>query len=144
MPADTFTASSTTAVPVDRAWQRLQVPETWEAITGVDDVVLPRFDGDDLVGFDFHSTAAGRRYRGTARPGPRTEQRSLQWDIATPDLRGWVKVDLAPTDGGTGIEVTMRVESVSVMASLGFPLIAGAIAGGFQETVDTFARGLEG
>jgi hypothetical protein len=45
-------------------------------------------------------------------------------------------------DAGTRVEVTMHLESVSMMASLGFPFIASAIANGFQQTVDHFADGM--
>ena len=140
MPGQTFTASASTRATVGAVWDRLQVPETWEAISGVDSVYEPRRDEfGKLVGFKFNSTAVGRQYEGTATPGPREHESSLTWDIATSEIKGWVRVDLNPLDSGTRIEVTMHVEAVSMMASFGFRFIAAAIANGFQETADHFA-----
>jgi carbon monoxide dehydrogenase subunit G len=143
VPGQTFTANASTTASVGAVWDRLQVPATWEGISGVDSVFEPRHDeSGQLVGFKFHSTAVGRQYEGTATPGPREHQSSLTWDIATSEIKGYVRVDLQPLDNGTRIEVAMHVESVSVVASFGFRLIAAAIANGFQETTDHFAAGL--
>lgn len=143
MTGQTFTASASAAASAGKVWDRLQVPETWEGISGVDSVFEPRHDeSGQLVGFKFNSTAAGRRYEGTATPGPREHEASLTWDIATSEIRGWVRVDLHPDDAGTRIQVTMHVEAVSMMASFGFPFISAAIASGFQETADHFAAGM--
>lgn len=144
MPGQTFTASASTTAPIGDVWNRLQVPETWEGISGVDSVFEPRHDEPgQLVGFKFHSTAAGRQYEGSATPGPREHESSLTWDIATSEIEGWVRVDLQPLDNGTRIDVTMHVEAVSMMASFGFFLIASAIANGFQETANHFAQTME-
>ena len=143
MPGQTFNAKALTTASITTVWERLQVPTTWEGISGVDSVFEPRHDeAGQLAGFKFHSTAAGRQYAGVARPGPREHEASLTWDIATSEIRGWVRVDLQPLDAGTRVEVTMHLESVSMMASLGFPFIASAIANGFQQTVDHFADGM--
>jgi hypothetical protein len=143
VPGQTFTAYASTTAPVTNVWERLQVPATWEGISGVDSVFDPRHDqSGQLAGFKFHSTAAGRQYVGVASPGPRQREASLTWDIATSEIKGWVQVNLQPLDAGTRVEVTMHVESVSIMASFGFPLIASAIASSFQQTVDNFAAGM--
>ncbi len=143
VPAQTFSATASTRARPPTIWKRLQAPETWNAVQGVDEVFDPQFDDGKLVGFKFHSTAAGRKYIGTATPGPREREKSLQWEIATSELKGWIRVELEPDGTATTIHVTMHVESVSFMASLGFPLITGAIASGFQETADQFARDLD-
>lgn len=144
MPGKTFTASASTTASVGAVWDRLQVPETWEAISGVDSVFEPRHDeSGQLVGFKFNSTAVGRQYEGTATPGAREHQSYLTWDIATSEIKGWVRVELQPLDHGTRLDVSMHVESVSMMASFGFRFIASAIANGFQETADHFAQSME-
>jgi carbon monoxide dehydrogenase subunit G len=143
VPGQTFTANASTTASVPTVWERLQVPATWEGISGVDSVFEPRHDkSGQLAGFKFLSTAAGRQYVGVARPGPRVHESSLTWDIATSEIKGWVRVDLQPLEAGTRVEVTMHVESVSMMASFGFPFIASAIANSFQQTVDHFARSM--
>lgn len=144
MPGETFTASASTSASVDDVWDQLQVPATWEGISGVDSVFEPRHDeSGQLVGFKFMSTAAGRQFIGTATPGLRERGSSLTWDIATSEIVGWVRVGLQPLGDGTAIEVTMHVEAVSMMASFGFRFIAAAIKNGFQETADRFAESME-
>lgn len=144
VPGQTFTASASTSASVGEVWDQLQVPATWEGISGVDSVFEARHDGSgQLVGFKFTSTAAGRQYAGTATPGPRDRESSLTWDIATSEIKGWVRVDLQPLDNGTRIAVTMHVEAVSMMATFGFRFIASAIANGFQETADHFAESMK-
>lgn len=144
VPGQTFKANASTTASIRKVWDRLQIPETWEGISGVDSVFEPRHDeSGQLVGFKFHSTAVGRQYEGTATPGPREHESSLTWDIATSEIKGWVRVDLQPLDNCTRIEVNMHVEAVSIMASFGFRFIAAAIANGFQETADHFAQSME-
>jgi carbon monoxide dehydrogenase subunit G len=144
VPAKTFTASASTTASVGAVWDRLQVPETWEGISGVDSVFEPRHDEDgQLVGFKFHSTAVGRQYEGTATPGAREHQSSLTWDIATSEIKGRLRAELHPLDTGTRIDVTMHVESVSMMASFGFRFVTAAISRGFSETVAAFASGMD-
>lgn len=144
MPGQIFTARASTTASIGEVWNRLQVPATWEGVSGVDSVFEPRHDeAGQLVGFKFHSTAAGRQYEGTATPGPREHESYLTWDIATSEIKGWVRVDLKPLDNGTRIEVKMHVEAVSMMASVGFVFIASAIANGFRETADHFAESME-
>lgn len=144
MPSQTFTGSATANASPSQVWERLNLGATWEAISGVDRVLDDIHDASgSLVGFKFHSTAVGRQYLGTASPGPREEGRFLVWNIQTSEIKGTVTVSLRPLGEQTGIDVVMHVESVSMMASFAFPMIAAAIAKGFQETVDNFAAGLD-
>lgn len=123
-------------------WARLGEPKTWEGITGVDQVFDEVFDNDGtLDGFKFYTSLGGRQYVGTASPGAREEGQSLSWNIATPEISGAVTVGLASAGDGTVVDVTMRVEAVSLMASMAFPFIATAIGNGFQATVDEFVAG---
>ena len=142
MPSQSFSARSKTVSSPPEVWARLQVPATWEAISGVEAVENAEYDGSELVGFTFHSTAGGRRYEGTAKPGQRAQNETLEWLIATSEIKGSVQVDIEPSPPGSDIVVSMRVESVSMMATFGFPLIAAAIASGFQEAADEFASRL--
>ncbi len=143
VPSKTFTGSAIANASPGQIWERLNLGATWEAISGVDKVLDEVHDASGrLVGFKFQSTAAGKQYVGTASPGPREEGRSLVWNIQTSEIKGSVAVSLRPLGETTDINVTMQVESVSMMASFGFPFIAAAISNGFQETVDNFAAGL--
>lgn len=146
MPSQTFTASASTDTPSSVAWKRLDLSETWEAITGVDEVFDEvRGPIGQLQGFKFHSSLGGQRYVGSATPNGRVEGKSLSWDIHTPEIQGSITVALGDENAlSTRVEVTMRVESVSLMAGMVFPLIAAAIGNGFQDTVQDFAASLEG
>lgn len=123
-------------------WASLGESKTWEGVTGVDRVFDEVFDDDGaLGGFKFYTSLGGRQYIGTASPGGRKEGESMSWNIATPEISGQVTVALASVEATTLVEVTMRVEAVSLMASMAFPFIATAIGNGFQATVDQFVSG---
>lgn len=144
MPSQTFTASATTSAPSDTVWKHLDRSETWEGITGVDEVFDEvRGQNGQLERFKFYTALGGKRYAGTASPGARDEGRSLIWNIETPEIRGAITVALESSES-TLVKVTMRVESVSVMATMAFPFIAAAIGNGFQATVDDFVAGFSG
>ena len=120
-------------------------PKSWEAISGVDRVLNPVVDAEGhLQGFSFESVAAGKRYLGRARPAGREPQKMVAWDIETSEMRGRVLVGLSPLEGDTRVHVSLRVESVGMLSSIFFPVIATAIGEGFAETVDEFARSLSG
>jgi len=143
MPSQRFTGNAVAHASPDQVWERLNLGATWEAISGVDRVLDEKHDASGrLIGFKFHSTAVGKQYLGTASPGPREEGHYLVWNIQTSEIKGAVTVSLRSLGGQTGIDVIMHVESVSMMASFAFPMIAATIAKGFQETVDNFAAGL--
>jgi hypothetical protein len=139
VPSRTFTATSNVSGAPEAIWERLQAPKTWENIAGVEEVSSPQFDGGELVGFTFHSSVGANRYKGTATRVSAEEPKKVRWSIATSEIRGWVEVELVDVR----IQIGMNVESVSFMASIGFPLIASAIGGGFQQAVDDFAASLE-
>lgn len=143
MAGQKFQASAITDAPIDVVWKRFDDPQTWEGIAGVDRVFDELRDPQGrLAGFKFNSTAARKNYVGTAVPGPRRHGHELTWDIKTTEIRGRITVATEEAGGGTQIAVTLEVQPVSMMASIGFPLIAGTISKGFQQTVDDFASSL--
>ena len=145
MPSQTFTHEATADAPVDEVWATLDRPETWESIGGVDRVFDPKIDDRGrLVGFSFDTLAGGRRYVGTAIPNERVELSRMAWNIQNSEMKGVTSVTLAPTASGTVITVTLDVESVGVLSSVLFPMIAGAIGSGLPRAVDRFAAGFEG
>lgn len=145
MPFQTFAASATTNAASETVWEHLDRSETWEGITGVDEVFDEvRGPFGELQGFKFYSSLGGRRYIGSAAPDGRVEGRSLTWNIQTPEIKGSITVALKAAETSTVVDVTMRVESVSVIAAMAFPFIAAAIGNGFQATVDDFVTGLAG
>lgn len=140
MAGQTFQGSAVAATSLEEVWAKFDDPGTWEGIAGVDRVYDELRDPNGrLAGFKFDSTAVGKTYLGKATPGPRHEREILTWDIKTSEIRGKIIVKTEESGGGTRISVVLEVQPISMMASIGFPLIAGTISRGFQETVDDFA-----
>lgn len=143
MPSDSFTHTAVAAAPLDAVWKSLDRPATWEAIGGVDRVFDPLIDGQGhLQGFSFDTVAAGKRYVGKATPHERIESRRMAWRVENSEIRGVTTVDLAPTEAGTAITVTLDVEAAGLLSGMFFPLIAGAIGSGLPNAVEEFAAGL--
>jgi carbon monoxide dehydrogenase subunit G len=144
VPSQAFSHETTTDAPVDTVWDRLDQPETWESIGGVDRVFNPEVDNEGrLLGFSFHSNAAGRRYLGTASPHDRVEGKRMAWNVQTSEVKGVAIVTLNPKEAGTCITVTLQVESVGLLSAMIFPLIASAIGSGLANAVDSFAASFE-
>lgn len=130
---------------MDEVWAALDQPETWEAIGGVDRIVDPKFDdAGRLVGFSFETVAVGRRYLGVATPRSRIEGETMAWDIQNSEVRGRTSVDIDGKGEQTLISVTVQVESVGVLSSMFFPVIATAIGRGLPRSVEAFAADLAG
>ncbi len=118
-------------------------PKSWESIPGVDRILESVVDQEDqLQGFSFESLAAGKRYLGRAIPAGREPEKMMAWDIETSEVRGRIIVSLAGAGEGTRVDVTLRMESVGVLSSVFFPVIAAAIEDGFPRSVDEFAAHL--
>ncbi len=118
-------------------------PQTWEAIPGVNRVFDPQVDPEGaLRGFAFESAAGGRTYLGKATLAERFETRLMSWDLATSEINGVLSVGLFDAQPGTRVEVSLTVESLGVLSSMFFPMIAGAIGSGFPQAVDRFAASL--
>ena len=144
MPSQVFTHEATTEAPVDAVWDRLDQPDTWEAIGGVDRVFDPKVDNEGrLLGFSFDTHAAGRKYVGTASPHERVEGKRMAWRVQNSEVKGIASVTLNPRGSGSVITVTLRVESVGMLSSVLFPLIASAIGSGLANSVDSFADSFE-
>lgn len=143
VPTETFTHSATTSASVAEVWHALEQPETWEAIGGVDRVLDPVVDEEGkLQGFSFETVAAGSRYMGRATPHSREEGRVMAWKVETSEVQGVIRVESTATESGAEIEVTLTLESVGMLSSMFFPVVAGAIGNGLPKAVEVFAREL--
>ena len=140
MPRDSFTHTAIANVSRTTVWDALDQPETWEQIGDVDRVTEAIIeDHGRLRGFTFESKAGGMAYTGQATPHNREELSTIGWSIETSELRGITRVELDDAGGNTQITVTLEVESVGMLASLFFPVIAAAIGNGLPEAVEKFA-----
>lgn len=144
MPTQTFTQTASTFASPKEVWIALQKPQTWEAIPGVDRVFDPVIDSvGALRGFSFESVAAGKTYLGQATPADRVEGESMTWNIKTSEVNGVLSVEIAPSETGSDLTVTLSVESLGILSSMFFPVIAGSIGSGFPEAVKGFAASLD-
>ena len=144
MPSESFTHIAIARAPVERVWETLDEPSTWEEIGGVDRVLDPVIDPEGrLRGFSFEVKAAGKKYLGFAKPHERTEGELMSWNVDTTEVRGITRVALEPAANGTEITVTLEVESKGLLASMFFPVIASAIGNGLPRSVEEFARQFE-
>lgn len=141
MPRRTFSHSVQIDAPRGQVWAALQVPETWEAIPGVERVHDPVIDAEGrLEGFSFEATAAGQTYPGLASPETREEGEVISWAIDTPEIEGVIRVELDDDEGVTRCTVTIDVESRTILSSILFPAIASAIGDGLPDAAASFAR----
>jgi len=143
VPSRTFQHSAIADALLGRVWAALNDPKSWESVPGVDRILESAVDTEgQLQGFSFESLAAGRKYLGRAAPAGREFERMMAWDIETSEVRGRIIVSLSEADARTRVDVSLRMESVGVLSSVFFPVIASAIGDGFPKTVEDFARGL--
>lgn len=143
MPSKSFQQSAVAHAGVEAVWSALNSPESWESVPGVDRILESVVDLEgQLQGFSFETVAAGKRYRGRALPAGRETRKMMAWDIETSEIRGRIIVGLHEAKPGTRVDVSLRMESVGVLSSVFFPVIAAAIGEGFPNTVQEFARGL--
>ena len=144
MPKETFSHTALTRAARTEVWKALDRPETWEGIGGVDKVIAPVIDNDDrLRGFSFETAVGGKIYLGKATPKAREESRLMAWTIENSEVRGVTTVQISDDGPGTRVQVTLEVESVGMLASMFFPVIANAIGSGLPQTVDAFAAGFD-
>lgn len=68
----------------------------------------------------------------------------MAWDIQNSEVRGRTSVDIDGKGEQTLISVTVQVESVGVLSSMFFPVIATAIGRGLPRSVEAFAADLAG
>jgi len=143
VPSRSFQHSAIAHAPIAKVWEALNDPKSWESVPGVDRILESVIDQEgQLQSFSFESLAAGKRYLGRALPAGREFEKMMAWDIETSEIRGRIIVSLGGTDDGTRVDVMLRLESVGVLSSVFFPVIASAIGDGFPKTVQDFARDL--
>ncbi len=143
MSRATFTHTVSTASAPSDLWQALQQPQVWSAITGIDHVHQPRFDGDGLLtGFQFSATVGGRSYSGAARVTDRSPSRRLVLAIETTDLDGVISI-VIDSGSSTAVTLTMDTGPRSFAARMAFSLIRSAIESGFTASAEQFVAQLE-
>ena len=141
MARESFNHSTTVNAPRTAVWAALDLPETWNAVAGVERVHEPVIDDDGkLRGFKFDTVVAGRAYEGIARPHARVEGEAMSWDIANSQIRGLLHVELADADHGTLLNVGIDMEAASMMSRMFFGVIASTVRDGLPRTMEDLAH----
>lgn len=137
MPTDVFDHSAASEVPIERVWVHLQDPDKWRAMGGIDRIADPRFDERGLLErFDFVSNIGGRDYPGTAVTVAADPRSQMVVDVDTTELGARLTVALSASDqGGTILDVSMRVTSKSFLASMMWGLVAATVGAGLPKRV---------
>jgi len=143
VPRRTFQHAAIADAPAVTVWAALNDPKSWESVPGVDRILESVIDQEgQLQRFTFESIAAGKRFLGRASPAGRELEKMMAWDIETSEILGLVIVRLRAIEDATRVDVSLRMDSVGVLSSVFFPVIASAIGDGFPKTVQDFANGL--
>ena len=143
MPRQTFMHRVLAPADPERVWKGLQRPESWGRIGGVRNIEQPTFDeSGDLTGYRF--TVEPRRkpsFRRCQKVGDHSGQSRVDDDRhrSWPERSTW---NWNPSEDQTAVTVAMTIESKGFMTAMLFPVITGAIASGFNDEVERFARGM--
>lgn len=118
----------------------MDMPETWNAIAGVDRVHEPSIDQDGrLRGFKFDTVVGGKAYEGTASPHARVEGETMSWNIGNSQIKGVIDVGLSDSPNGTLLSVAIDIEPIGILSSMFFGVISKTIREGLPRTVNEMA-----
>jgi hypothetical protein len=139
MPEASFQHRAVTPAQPGHVWVRLQDPDTWATVAGVDHTSDHAHDGGLLVGFRFTTSIAGVTYRGTARVTETRHEEAMTLGIRSSELTGAIGVVLDSAPTGTALDVTMQMRPAGIMGTLVFPVVTSAVSNGFVESVEKLA-----
>ena len=139
MPRASYAHAAVIAAPAIDVWRRLQDPETWRTIGGIDEIWDPATEDDNLAGFRWKATAGARRITGTARVTERANPPRMVLALSTSEMTGTLVADLEAGAGATRLDITLSFASRGMVASLFFPLISTVLGEGLVRQVDEFA-----
>ena len=143
MPSAEFEHTAFAPVSVEKAWQQLQKPETWEGLAGVDEVFDVHHAPDGLLtAYRFRATAASQVYEGRATTVEGVTEQRMAIDIVTSEVTGTITTTLSEADEGVSVSVTVNLRSKGFMSTLFFPVISQALGSGLPKQVAAFVERL--
>ena len=143
MPSAEFEHTAFAPVSVEKAWQQLQKPETWEGLAGVDEVFDVHHAPDGLLtAYRFRATAASQVYEGSATTVEATTESRMAIDIVTSEVTGTITTNLSAVDQGVSVSVRVKLRSTGFMSTLFFPVISQALGSGLPKQVAAFVERL--
>ena len=142
---DSFSHSVRVASSPAEAWPRLQRPETWAGVAGIQEVYDAAHDADGvLTGFSFTVVAAGTRIVGKAARTDYRQNELLVLSISSSELVGEITARLTANDAsGTKLRMVLEMRAKGFLAGMFYPLIAQTVGKSLPEQVETFGRRLE-
>ena len=144
MPSATFSHTARLAVPLDRAWRRLQAGDTWEAIAGIDRVFDTKHRPDGtLESYRFSATAGGVHYQGSATVRAVESPHQMVLDIESSEVTGWISTVLTGGNPDSGIiTVTVSLETRGILSAVLFPVLVRVVEDGLPSSVEDFVSRL--
>lgn len=139
MPPASFRHETNTDALPSQVWQRLQDPDVWATVAGVDGTRDHVFSGENLIGFRFRANVAGVPYRGTARVTESVPAKAMTLSIRSSELQGMIGVALSAAEPGTLLDVSMTMQPAGLLGPMVFPAITRAVGEGFAESVERLA-----
>lgn len=142
MPDAVFNHRAKAEADPEHAWKRLQDPDTWATVAGVDSTSGHDHRNGLLQAFDFTTSIGGLSYRGRAMVERSRPQESMTMSITSNEVTGTISVTLTPAGEGTDVEVVMTMRPAGFLGSLVFPIVTGAVGSSFDESVERLAGSL--
>jgi hypothetical protein len=139
MPGSRYAHTTTAHAARERVWEALQEAETWSGIGPIDEVWEDVHSDGELVSFRWAATAAGRRWKGSARTSRVVPGELMELELRSPEVRGSISCGLASSaDATTDVTVTMDVAAAGLLATMFWGTVDRAIRSGFAGHVDEF------
>lgn len=140
MPSMSISHAVALNTPIEDAWSKLQLEETWAGIGPISYVSNPRHNGDGtLAGFAWGANVGGKMYPGTATTVEATAPTLLVLDMDTSEIGGRITAELTRTGATCQITVTMDVTTKGMLSAMFFPAIKGALNSGLPQQVEELA-----
>ena len=133
VPTDTFEHTTVVEHPRSYVWNRLQDPETWKSMGGIDEISDAETADGELLGFRFVSRIGGMSFPGTAHTTTSEPEKAMIVDVDTSELGAVLRVILSDDDDGTRLEVGMDLTSKGFLASMMWGMVAASVGAGLPD-----------
>ncbi|MBT8199155.1 MAG: hypothetical protein KJO36_01435 [Acidimicrobiia bacterium] len=117
-------------------WRALQQPETWTALTGIDEMIDYEMDGEDLAVIRWRSKIGPRRIRGETRVEASAKPDFMTMVIDGGEVIALTTASLFDSASGTRVDVVGELEPNGFMAHLILPVVANSIENSMPRALD--------
>jgi len=146
MPKSTFSHRTVAAAPVAAVWNRLQDAAAWTGIGPIEEVWDPVHDEQgQLRSFRWRAAVGPKSYLGSATTVESASDHLIRLRFDGNEVSGELVAELAAEPGATTrLTVALTIQSVGILSTLLFPLVADAVKHDLPTQVDAFARSVNG